>query len=307
MESCEMIILRCQNPKCRVEFIPSSERAPRCGKCGWPISLDARKQQSVWAWVRSLLSTAPPAHGRAIETPGTNLKAKIDRVSKAAWGNREDIARTRLILDRKELCALGNEQMIAKMLRHVRQSAPRLNVPRMTPRVVVQPLCNAAGQFVEEDGWVKIAVGSAFFRDAPAACSILCHELCHYVLNASGIRELSRDANERLTDVAIFVFGLGEIFLAGYRKDADEYRPGHRLGYLTDSEYRSVDRYVRSLRRCRDQFASVEEEAEQRLSRAIHDKGVRSRLLASYQAKYPRKTLAEIIEAILEDLAKDNR
>ena len=42
------------------------------------------------------------------------------------------------------------------------------------------------------------------------------------------------------TDVAMFVFGLGDVFLNGYRSDAtrQDYAPGHRLGYLTDAEYR---------------------------------------------------------------------
>jgi predicted SprT family Zn-dependent metalloprotease len=252
-------------------------------------------------------SPASAARGDAVGADGANLKAKIDPLARAAWGPREDIARTELILDRSELLGLGNEQVIAKMLRHVRNMAPKLNVPRMTPRVAVEPLCEAAGQFSENDGWVKITVGLSFFGNVPAAHAILCHELCHYVLNANGIRERSRDENERLTDAAMFVFGLGDIFLAGYRKDTNEYRPGHRLGYLTDSEYRFVNQYVRSLRQRGDHFASIEEEAEKRLLATIHDKGARSRLLASYRAKYPRKTLAEVIEAILADLAKDNR
>lgn len=87
----------------------------------------------------------------------------------------------------------------------------------MTPRVVVERLPDAAGQFVEDDGWVKITVGSEFLREPAAAQAILCHELCHYVLGANGIREPTTKSNERLRDVAMFVFGLGEVFLAGYR------------------------------------------------------------------------------------------
>jgi hypothetical protein len=120
----------------------------------------------------------------------------------------------------------------------------------MTPRVVHETLFgNVAGQFVEQDGWVKIVVGATFFDDRAAAHAILCHELCHYVLEANGIREQSTLENERLTDAAIFVFGLGDIFLAGYRRSPNtQYRIGHRLGYLRDDEYGFVNKYVAWLR-----------------------------------------------------------
>jgi hypothetical protein len=54
--------------------------------------------------------------------------------------------------------------------------------------------------------------------------------------------------NERLTDAAVFVFGLGDIFLAGYQREPGEYRPGHKLGYLSASEYEYLSGYVSRLR-----------------------------------------------------------
>src|SRR5260221_14549671 len=69
-------------------------------------------------------------------------------------------------------------------------------------------------------------------------------------LGANGIREPTTRANERLTDVAMFVFGLGDIFLAGYRtKPGVVYRSGHRLGYLNDAEYEHIRVHVTELRR----------------------------------------------------------
>ena len=51
--------------------------------------------------------------------------------------------------------------------------------------------------------------------DQEAARAILCHELCHYVLLASGIREPTTSENERLTDAAMFVAGIGRYFHDG--------------------------------------------------------------------------------------------
>jgi hypothetical protein len=139
--------------------------------------------------------------------------------------------------------------IVSELLMHVGRVAPALSVPRMTPQITTERLCEAAGQFVEQDGWVKIVVGTNFFNNMPAAKAILCHELCHYVLEANGIRERPTLENERMTDAAIFVFGLGDVFLDGYRRAPNsQYRVGHRLGYLDDNEYRFLNQYVRWLR-----------------------------------------------------------
>ena len=43
---------------------------------------------------------------------------------------------------------------------------------------------------VDED-WVAIVVGRAFFGDVAAARAILCHEVCHYILDMVDIRDRS--------------------------------------------------------------------------------------------------------------------
>jgi len=261
-------------------------------------------------WIRRLFvpSSRPKQAQIVAAPPGSNIKLKIDRLATSAWGTREDIARTSFLLQPRSLHGLDCAAIITEMLRHARQVAPRLNVPRLTPRVSVQPLCAAAGQFVEEDGWVKITVGSAFFNDMLAARAILAHELCHYVLNASGIRDPLRIENERLTDAAMFVLGLGGTFLAGYRKaPTTEYRVGHRLGYLSDAEYRFAAGYVQRLRLSTDQFVSTEQEAEARLRAVVHDPKKRVSLIAAYRRKYASATSAQLLQRILDDIARDNR
>lgn len=303
-----MLTVKCQ--KCGVELIFSNERALTCGRCGATVSFDAKPRRRRWFnWTRRLFPSLVPNRAQAIpELGGSNIKLKLDRLATAAWGTREEISRTSLMLQPHSLCGLDNTGIIGEMLRHSRCVAPRLNVPRMTPLVIVQSLCDAAGQFVEEDGWIKISVGAAFFNDLPAARAILCHELCHYVLNASGIREQPRSENERLTDAAMFVFGLGDLFLAGYRKKhSSEYRTGHRLGYLSDAEYQYAAAYVVRLRQSPDQFISTEQEIEALLRAIVHDPAKRARLIAGYRRKFSSATAAEVAQRIIADIAKDNR
>jgi hypothetical protein len=192
---------------------------------------------------------------------GSNAKEKLDMLARRAWGGPSDIVGRSLAINSDRIANLSaHSDIVKEMLAHVRRVAPALTVPMMTPRIVVEPLTDAAGQFVDDDGWVKIVVGAVFFEDRPVAVSILCHELCHYVLEANGIRELPTSENERNTDLAMFVFGLGDLFLAGYRTaPATRYRAGHRLGYLTDREFLFANAYTSWLRTSDDFLRSTKE------------------------------------------------
>lgn len=241
-----MQIITCS--RCRAQLFVSSARAPKCGSCGEPLSSSIERPPGLisrlrkrWFKRREAAPVSPESY--------PSLRAKVELLARKSWGSREDIANSCLELAHKAIQGhTDHGQLVAALLKHVRGIAPGISVPMMTPRVVIEPMCDAAGQFTEQDGWVKIAVGPAFYNDVPAARSILCHELCHYVLNANGIRQSPTIENERLTDVAIFAFGLGEIFLSGYRKSATNYRAGHQLGYLSDGEYQFIRRYVPQLR-----------------------------------------------------------
>ena len=60
---------------------------------------------------------------------------------------------------------------------------------------------------------------------------------------------VDRADNERLTDVAMFVLGMGNLFLNGFRsKNVDIRQRGHRMGYLTDEEYNFLSGEVIRLR-----------------------------------------------------------
>ena len=106
-----------------------------------------------------------------------------------------------------------------------------------------------AGSFrVERDGYVEIRLLSSIATDHTAAVAVLAHEVCHYVLESSGIRREEVLDNERLTDFCIFVVGFGGVFLDGFRRFGTDSRPGHRIGYLTDSGYANAHAGVRFLR-----------------------------------------------------------
>ena len=227
----------------------SGERAPKCGRCGATLGpqIAAVMQGAFLRLLRRLFQK-----GAKVETPtanNPNLKANVDMLAKRIWGSRQDIETNSLELAIASVQHISDHnQFVKALLKHARKIAPSISVPMLAPRIIVEPMCDAAGKFVEQDGWVKIAVNTTFFKNVPAARAILCHELCHYILTANGIRRSPDIENEYLTDTAMFAFGLGQIFLAGYKRSATEYRAGHRLGYLTDSEYCFLVRYVNQLR-----------------------------------------------------------
>ncbi|MGH6984201.1 MAG: hypothetical protein ACREEI_08240, partial [Stellaceae bacterium] len=247
--------------------------------------------------------------GGARNAVGQDLQGNVERLIKLAWGAREDTANIDLVLSSEKVSTIvPREEFIQFLLNHTRRIAPSLSVPMMTPRLVIEETPLAAGRFVENDGWVKISVGKNFMLDPKSARAILCHEFCHYVLEANGIREPTTHANERLTDVAIFVLGLGDIFLAGYHREAEvNYRPGHRLGYLNDTEYQYVDDLVFNLRLSGKNQPTKAAGLERRYKAAIPDAGARKRLLDNARTKHPGEPEAELIQRVLEAYERDRR
>jgi hypothetical protein len=281
----------CKN--CGVTIVICIRRGTKCGNCGEELAgaRSARRR----AFFKQFFGFLGSSHRNrekvdkypipAATLPKSDLQLKIEKLARKAWGGRDDIVATSLTLPVNMVLRLSSHSdMLKEMLRHVHKVAPALSVPMLTPRIVIEPMSIAAGQFVEQDGWVKIGVrrlrtitatfclpagcsassrsgtsdslivrsvlSTNFFSKPQAGIAILCHELCHYILGSNGIREKPTIENERLTDAAMFVFGLGELFMAGYKQVPNsEYRSGHRLGYLTDEEYAATARHVLSLRK----------------------------------------------------------
>lgn len=232
------------------------------------------------------------------------LADMVRRLVQKAWRWREDNKNRNLILNPDTVSgANSNEAFVTALLKHVRSVAPGLDVPFMTPLVVVSNMEGSGGEFVQEDGWVRIVVGSKFAANLTASRAILCHELCHYILSANGIRLRDRKSNERLTDTAMFVFGIGDVFLNGYRTGKTQpNRSGHRLGYLTDAEYQFVKREVSRLYKTGESQPGMQQELLKKLrNRLGGDDRKLERYLAHARVRFPTMTDTGRIQAILDD------
>jgi hypothetical protein len=260
-------------------------------------------------WGRRTTTSPTGPNKPKVDWATVDIQDKAERLAKKAWGPRDDNAIGDAVLSSRAVANITQcEHFLKRLLAHVRQVAPKLSVPFMVPKVVVQPLLDAGGQFVEKDGYVKIIIGSGFFLDPDAAQAILCHEVCHYVLGANGIRKNTTEENERLTDVAMFIFGLGDIFLRGYRgRPGYMNRNSHRLGYLSDDEYEFLRRYVVILRQSGKVQPTEVEELDKMIGARIHTPGAPERLLAAARAKHPDESEVELRRRVLSDLERDNR
>ena len=242
-------------------------------------------------------SPAPAPPGGA---KGPELQAgawTIRKLASRAWSTRESCTREISLPPTCVESCSDLRQVVIALLRHAALVAPGFVVPVLVPRVRVSLVLDAAGLFREEqDGSVSITVAAGFFHDRLAAHAILAHEVSHYVLSCSGIREPDTTSNERLTDLTMFVIGLGAIFLRGYGSAAkQDYRPRHRLGYLTDVEYEAAEATVRALRRAPAGFLPGEAELlGRRLANVYPDSRVRSRLIGYARQQMPGAPEAEV-------------
>jgi hypothetical protein len=243
------------------------------------------------------------------------LKIMLDHLARIAWKSLGRLQPREFLLDPSTIppCRSPNdlERVLEAILQHARQVAPGLSVPYFVPRVQIASLVDAGGQFREETaGWVTITVADKFLTNQHAVRAILAHEACHYLLESAEISEADRYQNERLTDLCVFVCGLGKMYLEGYRTRASptEYRRGHRLGYLTDEEYQFTHSYVLEVRHHNTLGPPGEVEAlQQRLAHILPDSRVRDRLLAHARLKHPAKTDVWIYQLVIEQLLRDRR
>jgi hypothetical protein len=243
------------------------------------------------------------------------LKLMLDHLAKAAWKTIGSLQLREFVLDPLTLPPCRSptdlERVLEAILQHAQQVAPGLSAPYFVPRVQIVSLADAGGQFREETaGWVTITVADRFLTNQQAVRAILAHEACHYILESAEIREPDRYQNERLTDLCVFVCGLGKMYLEGYRARAApiEYGHGHRLGYLTDEEYQFAHSYVLEVRHHNTLGLPGEVEAlQQRLAHLLPDARVRDRLLEHARLKHLAKTDVWIYQLVIEQLLRDRR
>ncbi|MDR3529920.1 MAG: hypothetical protein P4L90_05115 [Rhodopila sp.] len=259
---------------------------------------------------RTSVPTVMPKAGQhsvpVVDRPGRigpDLVGKLDLLIRRSWGSRDDNQNGSFVFGAERVPAGDAGIFVTTLLKHVRLVAPRLNVPFMTPRIEISEIEDACGLFVEDNGWVKLVVSTEFALNPAASRAILCHEMCHYILFANGIRMEDRADNERLTDVAMFVLGMGDIFLNGFRsKNVGFNRRGHRMGYLTDNEYQFLSHEVVRLRTTGElQFQTENELRGKLLNRLSGNKQALERYLAHARQRFPMRSEPERIQALLDD------
>jgi len=104
---------------------------------------------------------------------------------------------------------------------------------KVTPRVdyeaiLSSDLFSGDKHTVAEIKGNNIKVSSNYEKKSKALGAILAHEITHFVLNTKGIILSNKEENERFTDLAAIMLGLGKLMLNGH-----EANPGNILGYLT--------------------------------------------------------------------------
>lgn len=252
----------------------------------------------------------PPSYKSSFPT-FPDLATQLRELAIQAWTTEQSFQHSQFLLNPTDFVKVtAPAQVVEILIRHAGRVVPGFSVPQLVPLVSVVPLPAAAGMFkVDEEGWVTIELGANFFQDQLAAQAILAHEVCHYILENSGIRKSDVNLNERYTDLCMFICGFGEVFLAGYRRDAaqQDYRPGHRLGYLTDDEYRFAQRYVIQLRQSGE--ISPPDELDRLKKRLRHllynDQQIFDRIIKSERRKNPHKSDVELYQDAIDCLERD--
>lgn len=241
----------------------------------------------------------------------SNLKSQLQELANLGWAKNESSWYLKFSLHPRDISeAISAERVIEILLNHAMRVTPEFSIPQMVPRVLVESIPFAAGEFVvDEDGWVTIKVSPHFFNDKPAAHAILAHEVCHYILENSGIRHGDFEVNERYTDLCMFICGFGEIFLAGYKRESaqNDYRPGHRLGYLTAPEYEFANQYVVELYQSKKLTLNSElDRLRTRLSQLLYgDRDKCRRLIEAQRRRSPHKSEVDLYQDAIDRLIRD--
>jgi hypothetical protein len=262
-----------------------------------------------WGWLRRLLGHDEPP---VPVTPHRNSAVPRDVVAVT----RELISRCwkfepgmgqRMFLDPRQTIVMNHEEFLASVLEHVRRVCQKIDVPRFRPRILVTDAGSAAGRFVEEDGWITIELNEKYFNNRASSQSIICHEVCHYILEFNGIRKPVEIDNEVMTDVAMFVFGLGDVFLTGYQpKNLGPENSVVRLGYLSKSEYKNIKIMINEeIEKNKDNILDESDALLVKIkARLLGDKKKLNRYITHMDQKYPSWSRQKKFEEILRQLER---
>jgi len=132
---------------------------------------------------------------------------------------------------------------------HTRYWVPGLTPPLEPPTVSYADLGrNVQGQYwVDESGHMHVAL-SATISEPSHVARILCHEACHHILDTSDLAVMFSDDKEEIADLAMFVCGFGEVFLAGFSRTEGNSGSVGRLGYLGRTQLEMAHEWVLTAR-----------------------------------------------------------
>lgn len=283
-------------------------------------------------------------------TASSWIEQSLYRLANDAWSARRFTATPEFVLSPVRLprpdTAGAMTNVVEALYSHARRWAPGFEVPWHIPPVTVAPLIETPGQFrVDADGYTHIEVASEYFGRDTAVLAILAHEACHHILGSSRIRRNSREENEKLTDLAIFICGFGDLLLNGYKQAL---RVGSRwasvhLGYLSDEEYRFANDWVLRVQqlvppevhrirstslvatirrwlgggraaaqkgwaaRSEPVFDATNRRRTEALTRLNGDPAVLERLLEGARQRHPGASELDLLDFVIESLERDRR
>jgi hypothetical protein len=274
----------------------------------------------------SVAKTSPSAALLALKDLRTNhpdVDAELTMLANRAW-TRRGIHGGHLELDHIDLPAKPSVADLTRaadqLYAHARTRCPNLLIPMATAELHICPL-DAAGLFgVDEGGYTHVSVSSAFATSPPTALAVLCHELCHHILDINGLANRHDRVNyERRTDITMFICGFGALWARGrvfiQAKD-DAYSVKH-LGYMTVDEYRHAREWAQ------DAWAANASEPkigpgpgasfvlqttlgllEQQARNAIPNDLSRRRVLRLLSRQHPNKSEEWVLQKLLNDRAR---
>lgn len=206
------------------------------------------------------------------------------------------------------------EETLKAIYAHAWRWAPGFDIPLSVPKLrFLPPGAGSSGAFaISEHGWTTIEACSSLKGRPDALARVLAHEACHHFLFHCGLADrVDTRRNERLTELAMFVCGLGEIAIDGETEMAQlGMRADPEQGYLGCAAMLAAQDEV--TRRARElttaKVASVVNESlEAEARRAFSDPGQLPRMVQGYARLHPGASRSEILTRMLEDYRRDRR
>jgi hypothetical protein len=313
--------------------LDSMHRGPRCPQCKRPVPIWKRllararvlfeqAKTSTTRWF-SARSTTRPSHG---------IEPLLQKLAQAAWQRGSGSTRGSFHLDGSELARGSSPQELDANLRklyaHARLWAPGLQIPWKVPPVKLSSNIASAGRYGVNDGWTAIDVSTEFASRPQALLVILAHEACHHILDSSGLADYRDTArNERMTDLAMFICGFGDIVCNG-RTATTQTKSGYvttHLGYLTAADYEYASNWTIQARLDNELpgmarrlpkesvgplhffLPAVTEQLWSSFAARVPDPAVRNRMFRYSSSKHPGESEEKVLRRLIEDFEKDNR